>query len=214
MLHAGSGTRAALHDEYGTLPVASLTKDKMPNKQYLFPLDWALITIDDSRKMVNELPETSIKPQGAKTKMVQRQLCDSWMSLNQGKLNIRRYEVEVAKHGRTTEWTFGIVSSCLTKINPKEDKAWETMAEVYGFTDKNVGNCYSVISRGKGKFVIKGDSGSIIVHDPSGVWLGLLFGESATGTGLMLPMDLVFNDIKKVTGFTVVKPKFVADTSK
>jgi hypothetical protein len=59
-----------------------------------------------------------------------------------------------------------------------------------------------------GAAVGKGDSGSIVLHAPSGDWLGLIFGETRTKTALFTPIDLVFRDIEKVTGHKVVEPVF------
>jgi hypothetical protein len=73
-------------------------------------------------------------------------------------------------------------------------------------TGNVIGNCYSIIKRGERNFVHPGDSGSIIVHDESGAWLGLLLGESSAGSGLMIPMAVVFNDIKKVPDIQWLSP--------
>jgi hypothetical protein len=35
----------------------------------------------------------------------------------------------------------------------------------------------------------------------------LLFGETASGSGLMLPIDFILKDIENVTGLTVTEPK-------
>jgi hypothetical protein len=67
--------------------------------------------------------------------------------------------------------------------------------------------CYSIVKRGKSAFVDSGDSGSVVVHDGTGIWLGLLFGENASGSGLMLPMDLILKDIQNVTGLDITEPR-------
>lgn len=85
-----------------------------------------------------------------------------------------------------------------------------TIATTHGCTPQKHSFCYSVTSSNPvgAVFLAAGDSGSIVVHDPSGAWLGLLFGASDPESGMMLPIDLVLADIEHVTGLKVVEPKF------
>jgi hypothetical protein len=194
-LYASSGFRRVNRFEYDSAPIRS------------FMLDWGLLKISGNRTVSNNMPRASMALDGANTKIVPGQLCNTWTPLNKGKVNLKRYEVDVVKHGRTTGYTFGSINCGLTKINPEADPEWIKMAKTYNFSEGDVGHCYSVIKRGKREFVEAGDSGSIIVHDASGTWLGLLFGESGSGAGLMIPIHMIFEDVKQVTGLAVVDPK-------
>lgn len=176
-----------------------------------FLLDWALLSIDESRTTNNLLPRTEMRLEGAMTGLVKGYLCDTWSPLNTGKMNLKRHEVDVVKHGRTTDWTFGSINCGLATVNPKADPAFKEMAKTYGLSNSDTSHCYSIIKRGKRDFVDAGDSGSIVVHDPSGTWLGLLFGESGASSGLMVPMNIIFDDIKLVTGSAVVAPTMDLD---
>jgi hypothetical protein len=205
-LFASSGPRTVKSPEFPT-SIGSAQPKGMAATEYQFLLDWALLKTDPSRTVRNELARVGFVLDGATTQLFQGQPCDTWTPLNIGKTHIKKEEVEVAKCGRTTGWTFGTISSVLTKINPEHDITFKEMAKVYGLSGSSFGTCYSVVKRGRRSFVDSGDFGSIIVHDPTGTWLGLLFGESAASSGLMIPITMVINDIENVTGSTVVEPK-------
>jgi hypothetical protein len=52
------------------------------------------------------------------------------------------------------------------------------------------------------------DSGSIVLHAPSGKWLGPLFGQTYISAALFTPIDMVLCDIEELTGLDVVEPVF------
>ncbi|KAF1837572.1 hypothetical protein BDW02DRAFT_118754 [Decorospora gaudefroyi] len=92
-------------------------------------------------------------------------------------------------------------------MDPKKNE--NQVAESYGFTQEKPGRCFVVSNpRYQESFLDSGDSGSILIHDPLGTQLGLLFGETGAKQGLMIPMGVIFGDIKKVTGKQVVWPEY------
>jgi hypothetical protein len=206
-LFASSGPRISERPEFLQEPGSAQPKGKGASANVNFLLNWALLETTPSRSVANKLPKTGMKTHGATTRLVEGQLCNTWTPLNSGKTHMKRDEVEVAKHGRTTGYTFGTINCALTKINPECDSIWEKLGKLYHLSNSKVGVCYSIAKRGKNEFVGSGDSGSVVVHDGTGTWLGLLFGESATGSGLMLPMHLIVKDIENVTGLVVIEPK-------
>jgi hypothetical protein len=206
-LFASSGPRVMERPEFLREPSSAQPKGKAASTNVNFLLDWALLEIAPSRSVENTLPNTGMRPNATTTHLVEGQLCNTWTPLDSGKTHIKRDEVQVAKYGRTTGYTFGTINCALTKINPEIDSSWENFGKVYHLDNSTVGVCYSIIRRGKSDFVDSGDSGSVVVHDDTGTWLGLLFGENASGSGLMLPMDLILKDIQNVTGLAVTEPR-------
>lgn len=176
-LFASSGPRLMERQEFLSRPGGAQPKGKAASATVNFLLDWALLEVMPSRSLKNELPNTGLRLNGTTTHLVEGQLCKTWTPLDSSKTHIKRDEVEVGKHGRTTGFTFGTINCALTKINPDIDSTWENVGQVYRPGNSTVGSCYSIIKRGKTNFVDAGDSGSIVVHDDTGTWLGLLFGE-------------------------------------
>jgi hypothetical protein len=199
-LFASSGPRLMERPEF----LQQLGSAQPTNVKFL--LDWALLEIAPSRSVQNSLPKTGMRPKAPMTQLVGGQLCNTWTPLNSAKTHIKRDEVKVAKYGRTTGYTFGVMNAALTRINPVIDSKWENFGNVYNLNASTVGVCYSIVIRGRSGFVEPGDSGSVVVHDGTGTWLGLLFGQSGAEKGLMLPMDLIFQDIQNVTGLAVTEP--------
>ncbi|KAF9736513.1 hypothetical protein PMIN02_012276 [Paraphaeosphaeria minitans] len=64
----------------------------------------------------------------------------------------------------------------------------------------------SFVGHSSAPVVKSGDSGSIVLHTPSGDWLGLLFGSTGTGAALFAPIDVILRDIEIVTGCKVLEP--------
>jgi hypothetical protein len=124
-----------------------------------------------------------MRPNGTTTSLVEGLLCNTWTYLDCGKTHIKREEIEVVKHGRTTGYTFGTINSALTRINPQEDSSCEKIGKAYQLDNSKVGVCYSIVKRGKSAFVDSGDSGSVVVHDGTGIWLGLLFARTLRDQG-------------------------------
>jgi len=117
----------------------------------------------------------------------------------------------VAKCGRATGCTFGLINHAIVAINPTQNKEFAAMADVFGYTKDRHGFCWSMMMgvKNQGPVVLNGDSGSICIHDSSGAWLALIFGESGCGSALMTAIDAVFHDTEKVTGGKVTEPKYV-----
>jgi len=201
-VYAGSGRRTVKANKYASDPDSGRSNDKKGALQpkFVFPLDWALIRMDDTKKrdVINSLPDIY----STKTKLVPKQQCRQWSTFN-----VNKEEVHVAKYGRTSGWTAGTVNACMIIINPDTD---EEVSGTYGIDAKNVGACFGVVSEDEREdFAGFGDNGSIVLHEGSGTQLGLLVGVTSTGQGMFLPMDVVFEDIKRVTGKDVVKPSYV-----
>ncbi|KAI4636446.1 hypothetical protein J4E83_001401 [Alternaria metachromatica] len=201
-VYAGSGRRTVEANKYASDPDTGRSKDKKEATQptLVFPLDWALIRMDDTTKrdVRNRLPDVY----STKTKLVPTQQCRQWSTFN-----VHKEEVHVAKYGRTSGWTAGTVNTCMIIINPDAD---DDISGAYGIDAKNVAACFGVVSNDeRNDFCEFGDHGSIVLHEGSGTQLGLLVGVTSTGQGMFLPMDVVFEDIKRVTGKDVVIPSFV-----
>ncbi|KAI4622987.1 uncharacterized protein J4E87_006080 [Alternaria ethzedia] len=200
-----SGQRTINANKYTSNPDTDPSKDKMKALQptFVFPLDWALIRMNDTKKrdVTNRLPDVY----STKTKLVPTQQCRQWSTFN-----VNKEEVHVAKYGRTSGWTAGIVNACMIIINPDAD---EEISGAYGIDAKNLGACFGVVSNDeRNDFCELGDNGSVVLHEGSGTQLGLLVGVTSTGQGMFLPMDVVFEDIKRVTGKDVVNPSYVGLT--
>jgi len=201
-VYAGSGRRTIEANQCASEPDTGRSKEKMKALQpkFVFPLDWALLRMDDTKKrdVTNTLPDVY----STKTKLVPQQQCRQWSTFN-----VNKEEVYVAKYGRTSGWTAGIVNACMTIINPDADAE---ISGVYSIGAKSVGACFGVVSGDEREdFAGFGDNGSVVLHEGSGTQLGLLFGVTSTGQGMFLPMDVVFADIKRVTGKDVVRPSYV-----
>jgi len=201
-VYAGSGRRTIEANKYTSDPEIDRSKDKMKASQptFVFPLDWALIRMDDTKKrdVTNSLPDVY----STKTKLVPKQRCRQWSTFN-----VNKEEVHVAKYGRTSGWTAGTINSCMIIINPDAD---DEISGAYGIDAKNLGACFGVVSNDERRdFCEFGDNGSIVLHEGSGAQLGLLLGVTSTGQGMFLPMDLVFEDIGRVTGKDVINPSYV-----
>ncbi|KAH9865473.1 hypothetical protein J1614_009057 [Plenodomus biglobosus] len=171
-------------------------------------LDWALVEIAAERIATNILPNAAPVPRTPQTVLTPGLPCTRWSPLDTGETNIKRYEVNVCKYGRTTGWTFGQICVPDVKINTKE-RDFREMAKAYGIPEGGNGSCFAVVERpGFPRAVVEpGDSGSIVLHDKSRSWLGLLFGQTGAGSALMVPMSLVLRDIEHVTGSSVTEPR-------
>lgn len=212
-LLASSGLRTVKSEKLASDPSTGKLAPPTGKTQFRFMLDWALLDMLPSRSVINALP---MRPHdssntGTYPKLMSGQQCTRWTTMNNPKAHILRDEVNVGKFGRTTAWTFGFLNAIPTIINPEsEGGQFKFMAETYGLTVKDSGYCLSMIGH-NGAAVGVGDSGSIVMHSPSGDWLGLLFGETRTKAALITPIDLVFRDIESITGLTVVEPVFNAN---
>jgi hypothetical protein len=203
-VYAGSGRRCIIANKYATEEETGRSKERRKHMEttYAFPLDWALIRLDiDKRDIINYLPETK-RPLHCTSDLVPGKRCHRWTTFN-----VNKEDVQVAKYGRTSRWTYGKINGCLIAINPKCETE---ISGVYGFSVESPGWCFGVVNtRAMEDFFEPGDSGSILVHDGSGTQLGLLFGVTSGGQGMAMPLDLVFRDIKKITRKAVTDPPYV-----
>ncbi|KAF2128006.1 hypothetical protein P153DRAFT_46479 [Dothidotthia symphoricarpi CBS 119687] len=207
-VHASSGLRTVKCEKLSSNPADGKPVAETGKSQFRFMLDWCLLAFHPGRGMSNFLPMRQQYNIGGYSTLMSGQQCSQWTVMNNPKCHILRDEVSVGKFGRTTGFTYGIINSIPTVINPEiEGGQYKFSSETSSFTVKDCGHSMSFVAH-KGTAVGKGDSGSIVLHAPSGDWLGLLFGETKTEAALFTPIDLVFRDIEKVTGHKVVEPVF------
>lgn len=191
---ADSGYRTAL------APPASLPGAPLPASKALteFPLDWSLTLLTPHKTPHNRLPPTT--PHSPR--LQPHQLSNTWTSPSP-----QRHCIPVAKYGRSSGWTVGAINSASTHINPRNDC---DMSTEFAFETRGPG-CYSIVADAKSchRMVEKGDEGSIALHDGEGTWVGMIIGVTGAGCGVMVPIEVVFADIEKVTGKRVVAPKWI-----
>lgn len=206
---AGSGRRSTTEYKYNHPP--QTLEASQGDKTYTYPLDWALIKLRGGRQIKNVIHETpltglrndEIEKYNITTELETGSEANRWT-----RFFIRGNDVDVVKHGRTSLWTQGKINPIPICICPENDPE---ISKVYRFTDKKYGTCWGIVNKNVGREnVFKGDSGSIAIHDGSGAWLGLIFGVSQGGEGLMIPMDLIMKDIERVTGAEVIEPKYTS----
>ncbi|KAK7192293.1 hypothetical protein PSPO01_01865 [Paraphaeosphaeria sporulosa] len=210
-LSASSGRRSVRAERLPSDPktgnIASPT-GKLPLR---FLLDWSLSVFHSERGMANALPlrQQDIQSKDKERTLLSGKACTRWTVLNNPKCHNLREEVNVGKHGRTTGFTYGQVNPIPTIIDPIiGDKRFAPIANGYGFTVDDCGHAFSFVGHTPGPVVESGDAGSLVLHAPSGDWLGLLFGSTNTGAALFTPIDLVLRDIQTVTGYEVLEPTF------
>jgi hypothetical protein len=205
---ASSGLRTVKSEIFSSDPATGERAAETGKSKFRFILDWSLLDFHSEREMINRLPVFPFKTP-MESYLTPVLLCSKWTTMNNPKCHVMRDEVKVGKMGRTTGLTYGIVNAIPTIINPNIDKGeYEPMSDTYSLTVKDCSSCMSFYSPA-GKVVEKGDSGSIVLHVPSGHWLGLLFGETSTKAALFTPIELVLRDIEEVTGHKVVEPAFI-----
>jgi len=125
---------------------------------------------------------------------------------------------DVAKFGRTSEWTTGKISKIGSYLRLRHDRASVVPAELEPRFGKIV-LAYGILSNDKNEeFLAPGDSGSLVLLQTSiitqkrkkAMVVGLGFAANLlTRVAYMMPMDLVIRDIESVTGFTVTSPTLV-----
>jgi hypothetical protein len=149
-------------------------------------LDWALIRLG-SRQMYNIIEATA---QDTKCPFPIGRSANVWGKPELGGV--------VAKRGRMTDWTVGELNAIESVV----------VASQYG---REI-NCIPVLGK-KGPFADPGDSGAVVLEVPVGQmphelkWVGLLFAAAEVNNiGYMIPMDLVVEDIKNITGCDVIEP--------
>ncbi|KAF9694672.1 hypothetical protein EKO04_007343 [Ascochyta lentis] len=209
-LYASSGLRTVRAEKLSSNPFTGKLAEPTDKTKFRFMLDWSLLEMLPSRSMVNTLPMRANDSfnTGKYDKLLSGQECKQWTTMNNPKAHILRDEVSVGKFGRTTAFAYGYINAIPTVINPASGGSqFQFIAKAYGFTVEESGFSLSMIAH-HGAAVSLGDSGSVVLHAPSGDWLGLLFGETRTKAALITPIDLVFRDIKDITGLDVVEPVF------
>jgi hypothetical protein len=207
-VHASSGLRTVRCEKFSSDPTTGKRVAETGKPRYRFLLDWSLLAPPSTRSMANSLDESLYEPTQI-SHIPQSPFFSNWTTMNNPKCNIMRDEVEVIKIGRTTGLTHGTVNAIPTIITPDMDGGQHKfMSDTYGLTVEECGHSMSFTSP-EGAAVGTGDSGSIVLHTPSGHWLGLLFGEISTRAALFTPIDLVLRDIEEVTGHKVVEPAFI-----
>ena len=177
-VHASSGLRTVKCEKLSSNPTDGKPVAETSMSQFRFMLDWCLLVFYPRRGMSNFLPMRQQHNTGSYSTLMSGQQCSQWTVMNNPKCHILRGEVSVGKFGRTTGFTYGTINSIPTIINPEiEGGQYKSSSETYGFTVNDCGHSMSFVAH-SGAAVGKGDSGSIVLHVPSGDWLGLLFGET------------------------------------
>ncbi|KAF2439730.1 hypothetical protein P171DRAFT_395639 [Karstenula rhodostoma CBS 690.94] len=208
---ASSGLRSVRSERFSSDPKTGQVAAETGKPLLRFLLDWSLLTFHPQRGMTNELPlRQQNNPPGAQNKtLLSGKVCSQWTVLNNPKCHILRDEVNVGKFGRTTGFTYGQINAIPTIIDPVVGgKQYKSTAEAYVFTVEDCGHAMSFVGHTSAPVVKSGDSGSAVLHAPSGDWIGLLFGSTSTGAALFTPIDLVLRDIETVSGLNVVEPAF------
>lgn len=151
-------------------------------------MDWSLIRLANHRTMENiiRIPNLS-HAKGFFDNMP----ADEWSTVV--------LSAQVRKKGRSTGWTRGTVNSI---------KA--IMGSVGAEYNKEV-RVYSIVGDNESRFNLGGDSGSVVFDEEktkenkTGTWVGLLNAGDGLNHGYMVPISLVFEDIKRVTGCDTVE---------
>ncbi|KAJ4989089.1 hypothetical protein SVAN01_05351 [Stagonosporopsis vannaccii] len=209
--YASSGLRTVKCEKLTSNPKDGKAVVETGKSQFRFLLDWALLSFHPKRGMSEFLPMLQQSKIANHSTLRSGRQCSKWTVMSNPKCHILRDGVSVGKCGRTTGFTYGLINSIPTLINPDiEEGQHEFISATYGLTVKDCGHSLSFVAH-SGAAVGRGDSGSIILHAPTGDWLGLLFGKTRTNAALFTPIDLVFRDIKNVTGQEVVEPVFNSD---
>ncbi|KAL9616563.1 MAG: hypothetical protein Q9160_008584 [Pyrenula sp. 1 TL-2023] len=213
---ASSGTRSTPLPEV-EYPNISIQKS---NEGFMaqWVLDWSLIRVADNRKFL----AAGYQPG------------HSYPISAQQYQSISRYKhYNVAKCGRTSGWTEGIISAarCLLTDSRPTDRPemypavldWDT-GPGFGYTGLGVG--YTVLPRDKETpFLEAGDSGSFVLldrHTDEGAGdkmsdreksiVGLGFGHNpAYNISYMMSMETVVKDIEEITEQKVEQPSYAGD---
>lgn len=211
---ASSGLRSIRSEKLATDPKTGKATVSTGKPLLRFLLDWSLLAISPHRGMDNNLPkvEQNNTVGEAKQKLLSGKACSYWTALNDPKCHILRDEVRVGKFGRTTGFTYGQINPVPTLIDPvSQGGQFKPFSDQYSFTLDDCGAAMCFVDAKSRAVVDSGDSGSVVLHAPSGDWLGLIFGMTNTGAALFTPIDIVFRDIQNITGFEVIEPAFNPD---
>lgn len=206
-VYASSGLRTINCEKLSSESRDGQIATETGKSQFRFLLDWSLLSFHPKRGMSDFLPMQQQRMTHDYSTIVSGKQCSYWTAMNNPKCHILRDKVSVGKCGRTTGFTYGLISPIPTLINPDIGGPYNFISAAKYLTVKDCIHSMSFVAH-SGAAVEKGDSGSIVLHAPSGDWLGLLFGETSTKSALFTPIDLVFRDIEKVTGQKVIEPVF------
>lgn len=209
---SSSGIRSIRTERMSSNPATGTTAAATEKSPKNFLLDWSLSAFHPQRVMTNTLPliHQQINPVVPQDRRLWTgQICNQWTVLNNPKCHVLKDDVHVAKFGRTTGVTYGMVNPVPVIIDPGiEDKQYRSIADTYHLTVNDCGHAMGFVGYKNAQVVDSGDSGSVVQHVPSGDWLGLLFGSTIAGAALFTPIDLVLRNIESVTGLKVVEPAF------
>lgn len=208
ILYASSGLRTTSCEKFSTDPNTGQSVTPTNKAINRFLLDWSLVQILPGRDMQNMLPVSDSLSSNEGVELWEHEICQTWSTLNNPFANINRDELVVGKFGRTTRCTYGLINRAPVIINPEVNNGeFRFMSEAYGMTVKDSAACFQMTAA-KALVLESGDSGSIVIHVESSNWLGLVFGETASGSALFTPIDVVLRDIEEVTKLKIVEPVF------
>ena len=151
-------------------------------------MDWSLTRLANHRKMENIIRIPNLRLAEG---FIDNVPADKWSTVVLG--------AQVRKMGRSTGWTRGKVNSIKAIMG--------NVGAEYG---KEV-RLYSIVGKNGSRFNLGGDLGSIVFgeektkEDQTGTWVGLLNAGDGLDQGYMVPISLVFEDIKRVTGCDTVE---------
>jgi hypothetical protein len=169
-------------------------------------LDWCLVRMNSGiSSEIQNVPSTKIPKKAEVT-----QYCSFPNNVN----------FYVVKRGRTTDWTQGKLSAIKSTVRLDDrslpEPAVPTNQEIR-FKDQWGGEAVQVHAiigtMEEPRFIKPGDSGSFVLLDsltdiPGVSIIGLGFaGNEACLASYMIPMDLVVEDIERVTGGKVIEPR-------
>lgn len=151
-------------------------------------MDWSLIRLANHRTMENIIRIPNLRFAAG---FADNMPADKWSTVVLG--------AQVRKKGRSTGWTRGKVNSIKAIMG--------NVGAAYGGEVR----VYSIVGENGSRFNLGGDSGSVVFDDEktkeneTGTWVGLLNAGDGLDQGYMVPISLVFEDIKRVTGCDTVE---------
>jgi len=133
---------------------------------------------------------------------------------------------KVAKRGRTSGWTDGVLSAIdstarLDGKDPKLDRLpTNQRIELRDKFQEKLVSVHTIAGTKKELFISPGDSGAFVfLNEPPNtkdikgfVIIGMVFASNTSNKATyMMPMDLIVDDIEEVTGGKVVEPHFAGE---
>ncbi|KAF2468884.1 uncharacterized protein BDR25DRAFT_372742 [Lindgomyces ingoldianus] len=172
-------------------------------------MDWAVITLDSGRTVQNTLGGPHLKE--GKTRLTVGQDANAYEVLDRNEAHL------VAYRGRTSGWIFGELNGTYSILNKFTTCK---VAEEYDLSGSSPAYSWAIVNKDKKSDLTAkaGDSGSVVFLDRSyGVnedarWVGLVFGQSPSKVGYMIPIHHLFKDIEEVFGGTIIEPQRTTTT--